>query len=217
METWLNEALDAFDANNDSLAAETGSLLTRIVPAAGVHARFINTLSLLEHLGSHRIMVTQHSATVEEATLRHVAEEAHHAYYMKHQAEKVAAEPLDYSAEALLAPAAARMYFKRLEVAMQRVLSGRHHGAAYLYMSLVIEFRALWFYQLYQQVLKAAGHPLSLKRLLGEEQHHLREMARRLETTGYFNMAWIRSFLVTEHILYTRLIYAMQRALRAAV
>ena len=46
---------------------------------------------------------------------------------------------------------------------------------------MIVEFRALWFYGLYQQALKRARHALSLKRVLGEEQAHLGDMAERLE------------------------------------
>ena len=82
----------------------------------------INTLSLLEHMGSHKIMATQHSSSIDQATLKHVAEEAHHAYFMKRQAEKTAERPLEYVADDLLAPASARMYFQRLESATVRTL-----------------------------------------------------------------------------------------------
>ena len=65
---------------------------------------------------------TQHSAAIDQATLKHVAEEAHHAYFMKRQAEKTAERALEYVADDLLAPASARMYFQRLESATVRAL-----------------------------------------------------------------------------------------------
>ena len=78
----------------------------------------INTLSMLEHIGSHKIMATQHAPDIDQPTLKHVAEESHHAYFLKRQAEKTAARPMEYVEDDLLAPAAARMYFQRLESAM---------------------------------------------------------------------------------------------------
>ncbi len=217
MESWLENALSDFEAHNEALVLQTRALLGRIVSQAAVHGRFINTLSLLEHLGSHKIMATQHSAAIDQATLRHVAEEAHHAYFMKRQAEKAAARPLEYTAGDLLAPAAARMYFQRLEARMAAALARqRSRAATYLYMSLIVEFRALWFYKLYEQTLKRAGLAMSLKRVLGEERNHLDDMASRLEMSGELSDARANAFLGFERALYERLLDAFQRAAAAS-
>jgi hypothetical protein len=210
---WLGAALVRFDRDNAALYARTWALLERIVAAPQRHARLINTLSLLEHMGSHKIMATQHSAQVEQATLRHIAEEAHHAYFMKRQAEKQAARALEYVPADLMAPTSARMYFQRLEAKMKRTLAPLHsERAVYLYMSLIVEFRALWFYGLYQQVLQQANHPLSLKRVIGEETNHLREMAERLEERGERNDADAATFLALEKTLFARLVGELERA-----
>jgi hypothetical protein len=196
---------------------QTRALLNRIVPDAPLHGRFLNTLSLLEHMGSAKIIATQGGADIDQATLKHVAEEAQHAYFMKRQAEKAAARPLDYGATDLLAPAAARMYFRRLEAALVRILGHESSGrAAYLYMSMIVEFRALWFYRLYEQTLKRLGSALSLKRVLGEEQNHLGDVARRLETAGELSDARADAFLDIEGMLYARLLGALQRSINAA-
>jgi hypothetical protein len=173
----------------------------------------LNTLSLLEHMGSHKIMATQHSAAIDQATLKHVAEEAHHAFFMKRQAEKTAERALEYVAADLLAPSSARMYFQRLECATVRAL-GRACSprAAYLYMSMIVEFRALWFYGLYEQALKLARHTLSLKRVVGEEQAHLGDMAERLEAGRELDDARATQVLVAERVLYERLLDALERA-----
>src|SRR5690606_38165197 len=75
MEAWLDHALARLDRDNDGLVLATGSLLARIVPDAALHARLLNTLSLLEHLGSRKIIATQQSPAIDQPTLRHVAEE----------------------------------------------------------------------------------------------------------------------------------------------
>ena len=120
--SWLDGALARFDADNADLVGRTRTLLDLVVAEPQRHARMINTLSLLEHMGSHKIMATQHSAAIDQPTLKHVAEEAHHAYFMKRQAEKTAGRALEYVAADLLAPASARMYFQRLESATVRAL-----------------------------------------------------------------------------------------------
>jgi hypothetical protein len=210
---WLASTIARFTADNDALAPTTRSLLARTIAAPAQHGRLINTLSLLEHMGSHKIMATQHNAEIDQATLRHVAEEAHHAYFMKRQAEKTADRPLEFVAADLLAPAAARMYFQRLEVATVRTL-GREASprAAYLYMSMIVEFRALWFYGMYQQALQRARHVLSLKRVIGEEQNHLEEMSTRLEAAGERSEARVTALLGWEKTLYMRMLTALDAA-----
>lgn len=210
---WLDSALARFAAANDDLAPRTRALLDGIIAAPKRHARMINTLSLLEHMGSHKILATQHSAAIDQATLKHVAEEAHHAFFMKRQAEKTAERALEYVAGDLLAPSSARMYFQRLEGATVRALGERRSArAAYLYMSMIVEFRALWFYGLYEQALKRAQHALSLKRVLGEEQAHLGGMAERLEATDELDDTRTAEVLAAERKLYSRLLDALERA-----
>jgi len=210
---WLDGALARFAADNDDLVLQTRSLLGRIVPDAPNHARLVNTLSMLEHMGCHKIMSTQHAADIDQPTLKHVAEEAHHAYFMKRQAEKTAERPMEYVPADLLAPASARMYFQRLEsTIICRLARQRNARAVYLYMSMIVEFRALWFYGLYQQTLQRARHALSLKRVIGEEQNHLGDMANRLESEGELSDARVAEFLGREKALYVRLLAALQRA-----
>ena len=212
--SWLDGALERFEHSNEPLVMRTRALLNRIVREPALHGRLINTLSMLEHIGSHKIMATQHAAGIEQSTLKHLAEEAHHAFFMKRQAEKTAGRRLEYLDADLLAAPAARMYFQRLEAAMLKILSRQHSSTtAYLYMSMVVEFRALWFYRLYEQTLKRHGHPMSLKRVLGEEQNHLTEMAERLETAGERSNARVGAFLESEQRLYARLLDALHHSL----
>jgi len=209
----LELAQSGFEALNADLTPTTRTLLNRIVGDAALHPKMMNTLSMLEHMGSHKIMATQHGANVDQATLRHVAEECHHAFFMKRQAEKAADRPLEYDAADLLAPVAARMYFQRLEASMVDKLEGRNRVATYLYMSMIVEFRAVWFYGLYAETLQRHAHPLSLKRLLGEEQNHLTEMAERLTHAGEFSSTLVDDFVATEHQLYRRFLVALQQSI----
>ena len=209
--SWLDDALSRFSADNADLVQRTRALLEAIVSEPKRHARLLNTLSLLEHLGSHKIMATQHSTAIDQATLKHLAEEAQHAFFMKRQAEKTAERALQYVADDLLAPASARMYFQRLEGATVRALGPtRSTRAAYLSMTMIVEFRALWFYGVYEQALKRARHALSLKRVLGEEQAHLSDMAERLEARRELDDARAAEVLTAERKLYLRLLGALE-------
>ena len=211
--SWLDGALARFAADNADLTVRTRALLESIVAEPKRHARMLNTLSLLEHMGSHKILLTQHSAAIDQATLKHVAEEAHHAFFMKRQAEKTAGRALEYVADDLLAPCSARMYFQRLEGTTVRALGPKRSArAAYLYMSMIVEFRALWFYGLYEQALKRGRHALSLKRVLGEEQAHLCDMAERLEAGRELDDARAAQVLAAERKLDAQLVGALEQA-----
>jgi hypothetical protein len=80
-------------------------------------------------------------------------------------------------------------------------------------MSMIVEFRALWFYGLYEQALKRARHALSLKRVLGEEHAHLGDMAERLEAGNELDDARAAQLLAAERTLYSRLLDALERAI----
>jgi len=208
---WLDEAIARFEAANDALLLPTRSRLTKIIADRERHARFLNTLALLEHIGSYRIMVSQHGEALAQPTLRHLAEEAQHAFFMKRQAEKIAGRALEFKSDELLAGSTARSYFRRLEALIHGRL--RRDGAAhatYLYMSMIVEFRALWFYQHYQLALKAAASPISLRRILGEEANHLADMAERLEHAGELSDARVDTFMEFEQRLYGRLLTALK-------
>ncbi|MGD8341130.1 MAG: hypothetical protein PVH89_10125 [Gammaproteobacteria bacterium] len=210
----LEEAQSRFESLNADLDLKARSVLNRIVASSELHPKLMNTLSMLEHMGSQKIMATQHGSTIDQATLRHLAEECHHAYFMKRQAEKAAGHSLEYTPTDLLEAPSARMYFQRLEAAMIRRLETEQSvTATYLYMSMIIEFRAVWFYSLYQHALKRVDHSLSLKRLLGEEQNHLTAMAEQLEHTGELSDARIDSFIAIEHKLFSRFLDSLQQSL----
>ncbi len=145
------------------------------------HARFLNTLSLMEHIGSRKIMASQSERGLFGDTLRHLAEETRHAYFFKRAAEKLAHRSLDYCAGETIAGPAARGYMERLDAEILHELDGKREGPLpYLYMSLIVELRAVWFYRLYQETLSEHRQTLSLRSVLAEEELHLGAMLARL-------------------------------------
>ena len=184
---------------------------TFVTTNGALHADFLNTLSMLEHMGSHKIMATQHGPMIDQATLKHLAEEARHAFFFKRQAEREAP-----SAVGLMDPSAARGYFQRLEAEILRDLPAQAPArAAYLTMSLTVEFRAVWAYRLYQEVLTRAGSAMSLKSLLAEESGHLGEMVEGLRQIGQFDAGQLQFLWNVEQKLYRRLLAELQRAVTA--
>jgi hypothetical protein len=205
--------MDAMSLVSDSGPAESRVrvFLARIAADSGLSARFLNSLSLLEYIGSRKIMVSQAGALNGE-TLKHLAEETRHAFFFKRAAEAVAGRPMDYGAGDVLAGPQARLYMGRLDAFIARSVSG---PAAYLYMSTIVEMRAVWFYKLFDQVLKAAGRTLKLSSLLAEEQNHLAQLRARLADPLVETR--LESFAAHENIQFARLLDALEDASCAAV
>jgi len=157
------------------LATPVRARLSIFCSEPGVHARFLNMLSLMEHIGSRKIMTSQGEAAGHD-TLKHLAEETRHAFFFKRAAEKLAGHALDYSPEETMVSASARFYMGRLDAEIAAALGKAPRALPYLYMSLIVELRAIWFYRLYQQVLSEGRAGLSLNSVLAEEELHLDTM-----------------------------------------
>ena len=157
--------------------------LARVCADAPLHARFLNTLSLLEHIGSRKIAIShaRTEAALASDTLKHLAEETRHAYFFKRAAEGIAQRKLTFGANDLLAGNHARLYMGRLEAFVARTV---RPPLVYPYVTMIVELRALEVYKIYQDVLKAAGHALNLKGVLAEEDNHLREIGGGLVLLG---------------------------------
>ena len=209
MSSELKMLVAAFDRDNAALVAPTSAMLAGFIADKPTHARFMNTLSMLEHMGSHKIMATQHGPAIDQPTLKHLAEETRHAFFFKRHANREAGRVLEYNAADMIAPLAARRYFQRLEAEMVRAFpAGTHPRALYLTMSMIVEFRAVWGYRLYQAALVCAGNIVSLKSLLAEESGHLTDMAERLRGLGELDLGRLRNFCAIETALYGRLLQA---------
>ena len=145
------------------------------------HALFLNTLSLMEHIGSRKIMASQSGLELSHETLKHLAEESRHAYFFKREAEKLARFALDYGATATIAGAFARGYMGRLDAEIAVALGPQVTSELpYLYMSAIVELRAIWLYRMYQAVLAEHQTHITLKSVLAEEELHLADMVARL-------------------------------------
>jgi hypothetical protein len=176
----LSPSLD-LERSSEDLAAAVRERLRWFCRHPSAHARFLNTLSLMEHIGSRKIMASQTSLDLGGDTLRHLAEETRHAYFFKRAAEKLARRQFNYDADETVAGASARGYMERLDAGITSALDrGTPNPMPYLYMSLIVELRAVWFYRLYQEALTEHGQGLSLKSVLAEEELHLGAMRARL-------------------------------------
>ena len=130
-------------------------LLKAIVAKPQFHARWLNTISYLEHLGSRKLMKSLDSQKLDLELLQHIAEEARHAYFFKKMLEsQFPGVCPTFDRQYLLAGEKAHRYFQNLDhfVDQQHDPDSKH--LVYRYVTLAIEIRALDVYQIYQRILK---------------------------------------------------------------
>jgi hypothetical protein len=165
------------------------SFFEKIVTQPELHARLLNTLSLMENTGARKISACEHSTDVTLLVLKHAAEEHRHAYYLKKQIGKINEEYCPtYAYEYLLAPASSRLYLNKLDLEVCRYLKSELHlngpdlrFAAYLLVTYAIEVRADELYPLYQHALDNAKSKVNVKSIILEEEGHLEEMLKQLK------------------------------------
>ena len=165
-------------------------LINQIVPSPELHAKWLNSLSMMENTGARKISASEHDQLVDEIVLKHAAEEARHAYYLKSQIKKTGYEECKtYLPHELLAPIQSFQYLHVLDTSISRYLknelgfSGKNlKYAAYLLVTYAIEVRADELYPIYEEVLKANESKISVRMIVVEEQGHLEEMIHQMDT-----------------------------------
>ncbi|MEO5970724.1 MAG: hypothetical protein ABIQ95_12425 [Bdellovibrionia bacterium] len=149
-----------------------------------LHARFLNTLSLLEYIGARKILKSQKEEKISSQILAHAAEEIRHAQTFKKLALKMSSGKLStYSEDHLLCGKEAREYFQSLDQAVHAEI-GEDSYTNYLFTTLLIEERANQIYPIYEPVLARAGYPGVLKAIVKEEDSHLKDILTSLQEQG---------------------------------
>jgi bacterioferritin (cytochrome b1) len=99
------------------------NLLRTIVADTDLHAKWLNTLSLMENTGARKISASEDTVNVTYIILKHAAEEHRHAFYLKKQLEKLGDSFCPtYARQYLLAPAHSKYYLNYLDVEVCRYL-----------------------------------------------------------------------------------------------
>jgi len=174
---------------------ELKNLFTTIVNNEELHARWLNTLSLMENTGARKISASEDPATVTYIILKHAAEEHRHAFFLKKQIEKIEGAVLPtYAPAYLLAATHSKRYLNQLDIDVCRYLktdlglTGKElRFAAYLLVTYAIEVRADELYPVYQEALTEANSKVNVKSIILEEEGHLEEMINQLQ---HFSADW---------------------------
>jgi len=159
-------------------------VLNEIVADDLMHARWLNTLSLMENCGAKKIAAFEDHERTTLTILKHAAEEFRHAYYLKKQIAKLDVTGFDdYAPAYLLAPIASANYLRKLDVEVCRFLKNEYeftgsklYYGAYLLVTYAIEVRADSLYGAYQQALDSINSRVNVKSIIAEEEGHLQEM-----------------------------------------
>lgn len=163
------------------------SCLSQIVRSQELHARMLNTFSFLEYIGFRKILKSQPADLMSAETLEHAVEEGRHALRLKKLALKLGgSEFKHYVTGNMLRGEEAENYFQSLdrfcEASLSNLSESTKKRLTYLYVTLLIEIRALQVYEIYQVNLKAMGLPLALQSLLKEEESHMEYVINELQT-----------------------------------
>jgi rubrerythrin len=164
------------------------TLLQNIVNNDKLHCLWLNTLSFMENAGARKIKRCEHPIFVTEMILKHAAEEARHAYYLKKQIGKISPKACpSYERKYLLSAEKSMFYLHELDISVSRILKNEYgfsadqlRYAAYLLVTYAIELRADELYPIYQDALDAVGSKVNVKSIIAEEINHLKEMRSQL-------------------------------------
>ena len=172
------------------LGMKLQEIFRNIIATDSLHARFLNTLSLMENTGARKISASEDKTKVSYIVLKHAAEEARHAFYLKKQIQKVGKieDYPSYENAYLVAPFASYTYLHSLDIHVCRYLkqelklSGNAlKYAAYLLVTYAIEVRADELYPAYQEALDEVSSKVNMKSIIVEEEGHLAEMIVQLK------------------------------------
>jgi hypothetical protein len=170
------------DRNPGSAEDGLAAFLTQIAAVPLCHARFLNTLSLLEYVGARKIYKSQPATGFTVELLEHVVEEGRHALVLKKLALRLGGDAVrTYDAAAILCGGEATRYMQTLDRGAEADLASSGFPAGenrtwinYLLTTLLIEERADAVYPIYEPVLTALGHGGVAAAIVAEEKRHLR-------------------------------------------
>lgn len=157
------------------------ALLGRIVASPEIELEWIDLLSQLEYVGCRKIMKSVGFEAVSLEILRHVSEEASHAYLLKSVVEEGGLRDRSWR-EGRFAEAGWR-YFQSLD---QRIsaLPGSD-GLRYPGVSWAIERRVLVVYPAYLQLTRNESLKKALRRILAQEERHGAQFGEFAFPEGY--------------------------------
>ncbi|MGP8232254.1 MAG: hypothetical protein ACLQL2_06255 [Methylovirgula sp.] len=197
------------------------SLMPIVIKDDHLHARWLNTFSYLEYVGFRKIIKSQRADVLSRAFLNHALEEGGHAFLLKNMAVKVGGKDFDfYTPETMLCAQAAGAYFQNLDHGCDEKFASlpdfERSKVVYLYVTWLIERRALDVYGRYKEALGASALSAQLDELLDEEVGHLRQVEAGLAAGDPEHATRARAFEALEQNLFETFVAALAQELAPA-
>jgi hypothetical protein len=173
---------------DEPVMARVRTWLERVIAEPTLHARFVNSLARMEYVGVRKMLKARRAESLDANGLQHVIEEAGHALRLKRAALALSGGSetcvATFAEEHTLAGGAAEEYLQEVDRACEILLAHLPEPARaeanYLLTSAAIEIRANAFYPIYEEVLRAADAPFSVRAIQRDEDRHLAEINDRL-------------------------------------
>ena len=165
---------------------ETLILLTKY---PSLHARFLNSLSLVEYIGARKIIKSQNETALTAQVLSHVNEEIRHAQIFKQLVLRMSkGELTSYSEEHTLCKNLATSYIQNVDQDVANLLNHSNSWFNYLATTLLVEERANEVYPIYEDILSQIGFKGFLKKIVLEEKSHLEDIKELLKDQKGFSV-----------------------------
>ncbi len=193
------------------------TLLPLILRDPYLHASWLNTFSYLEYIGFRKIVKSQCASLLSAETLAHALEEGRHALRLKKLALKIGGKKFDrYDDTTLLCQWEAENYFQTLDRHCETEFSQKEPSQrarlTYLYVTWLVEIRALTVYQTYQALLPE-NTEVNLSCLLAEETKHLSAVESELQKNDPLFASRKQALRVVELRLYQDYLFALKQKL----
>ena len=185
-------------------------ILEEVISDEKLHARWLNTLSYLEYIGTRKILKSFPAHELNKTFLEHINEEARHSLFFKKLAEKIAKKSLCFKSHELLAPKEGSDYFQQVDHYSVK-FSFLNPMTSYFYTTYTVEQRALVVYPLYNELLKKKGFSFSIQSVLNDEKNHLEFVFKAIQKADPLwekNLEEMRHF---EHQKYFSFLNALEK------
>lgn len=194
------------------------SIIAAIVRDPQLHARWLNTFSFLEYVGFRKIVKSQRAESLTATVLNHALEEGRHAFRLKKLALALGGAGFDsYAPQTLLCGEEAEDYFQDLDHQTEAEFEDRDEAEkaklTYLYVTWLIERRALDVYGLYKKAVAGSEIAQRLDGLLAEEDGHLRHVETEIAAGDPDHARRAARLIGLETGLYERFLGALATAL----
>ncbi|MBY0317035.1 MAG: ferritin-like domain-containing protein [Bdellovibrionales bacterium] len=176
------------------------NILKSVVNQPLIHARFLNTLSMVEFIGARKIIKSQPESSVSMFVLSHAAEEIRHAQILKKLAIKLGGKSVQtYSEPSLIAGDLARRYIQEIDQSAGMVAGEQDSWLSYLLTTLIIEERAQTFYPVYDELMAKVNMSGPLKQIVRDEENHLEDMRKLIAQQEDFDVEQLHSLRAIEN------------------